>query len=99
MLEEVERRAVEMFQRQRIRDTAESTGVLIYVSLYERLIKVIGDDAVNEKLDQSALEEICGLVVDGLAKDEPTQGLSNAILRTGELLSAVLPIASEDTNE
>ena len=99
MLEEVERRAVEMFQRQRIRDTAESTGVLIYVSLYERLIKVTGDDAVNEKLDQSALEEICGLVVDGLAKDEPTQGLSNAILRTGELLSAVLPIASEDTNE
>jgi putative membrane protein len=40
MLEEVERRALETFQRERVRDTSSSTGVLIYVSLYEHLVKV-----------------------------------------------------------
>jgi putative membrane protein len=99
MLEEVERRAVETFQRQRVRDTAHGTGVLIYVSLYERLIKVIGDDAVNDKLGQSALDEICALVVAGLREDQPTDGLTRAITRAGEFLTKELPASPDDTNE
>jgi len=42
MVEEVERRALETFQRERIRDTSSGTGVLIYVSLYEHLVKSAG---------------------------------------------------------
>lgn len=99
MLEEVERRAVESFQRQRVRSTAEGTGVLIYISLYERLIKVIGDDAVNDKLGQSALDEICSLVVEGLKNDQPTDGLTRAITRAGELLTKELPANPDDSNE
>jgi putative membrane protein len=99
MLEEVERRALETFQRQRVRDTAQGTGVLIYVSLYEHLIKVIGDDAVNEKLGQAALDEICSLVVAGLKDDQPADGLKRAITRAGEFLAKELPASADDTNE
>lgn len=99
MLEEVERRAVETFQRQRVRDTAKGTGVLIYISLYERLIKVIGDDAVNDKLGQSALDEICSLVVTGLKENQPTDGLTRAITRAGEFLKNELPAHPDDANE
>jgi putative membrane protein len=99
MLEEVERRALETFQRVRIRDTASGTGVLIYVSLYERVVKVIGDDAAAATLPMEALEEICALVVDGLKQGQPAVGLAQAVKKTGELLAPNLPPTLSDTNE
>lgn len=99
MIEEVERRALETFQRVRIRDTHSGTGVLIYVSLYEHVVKVIGDDAAAANLPMEALEEICAIVVDGLKRGEATTGLAQAVKRTGELLAPNLPPTSNDANE
>ena len=56
---EVERRALETFQRHRVRTTAGGTGVLIYVSLYVRLVWVVGDEAVAQKISQADWEAIC----------------------------------------
>lgn len=99
MLEEVERRALETFQRERVRDTSGSTGVLIYVSLYEHLVKVIGDDAVTTELPEEALEDVCALVVNGLKTGQPAEGLRQAVKKTGELLAAHLPPTGESANE
>ncbi|MFT4562526.1 MAG: putative membrane protein [Gammaproteobacteria bacterium] len=99
MLEEVERRAIETFQRQRIRSTSRATGVLIYVSLYERIVKVLGDDNAAVQLPPAALEEICALVIDGLKQGNPATGLESAIRKTGELLAPHLPATPDDTNE
>ena len=99
MVEEVERRALETFQRVRIRDTDSGTGVLIYVSLYERVVKVVGDDAAAATLPMEALEEICALVVDGLKQGQPAVGLAQAVKKTGELLAPNLPPTLSDTNE
>jgi len=52
MRQEVERRALEAFHRYRIRTTRGGTGVLIYVSLYEHMVRVVGDDAVTEKISR-----------------------------------------------
>lgn len=99
MIEEVERRALETFQRQRVRDTSSGTGILIYVSLYEHVVRVIGDDSVASQLSSDALEEICALVVDGLKQGRPADGLRQAVTKTGELLAAHLPPTVDDTNE
>ena len=99
MIEEVERRALEAFQRERIRDTSVGTGLLIYVSLYEHLVKVIGDDAVAAKLSPEELEDICALVVDGLKNGRPAEGLQQAVKKTGELLAPHLPPRTGDANE
>jgi len=99
MVEEVERRALETFQRERIRDTSSGTGVLIYVSLYEHLVKVIGDDAITAKLPPEALEDICALVVNGLKAGQPAQGLRQAVTKTGELLAVHLPPSATSVNE
>lgn len=99
MIEEVERRALETFQRQRVRDTSSGTGVLIYVSLYEHVVKVIGDDSVAAHLSSDALEEICTLVVDGLKQGRPADGLRQAVKKTGELLAPHLPPAVGNSNE
>ena len=99
MIEEVERRGLETFQRQRIRDTSSGTGVLIYVSLYEHLVKVIGDDRVTANLSSDALGVICALAVGGLKQGRPGDALCQAVQKTAELLATHLPPTVGDSNE
>jgi putative membrane protein len=99
MRHEVERRALEAFQRYRIRTTRGGTGVLIYVSLYEHMVRVVGDDAVTEKISLEDWEGICRLVVDGMKADNAAQGLTLAIRQSGELLARHFPILPDDHNE
>ena len=99
MNEEVERRALETFQKRRIRSTSNGTGVLIYVSLYEHIVRVLGDDGVAEQLSSDALEEICTLVVNGLKQGQPADGLRQGVEKTGELLAQVLPPTVTNSNE
>ena len=99
MREEVERRALESFQRYRIRTTRGGTGVLIYVSLYEHMVRVVGDDAVMEKVSQEDWEDICRLVVDGMKANRAAEGLMQAIHKSGELLTRHFPIRPGDHNE
>ena len=99
MRHEVERRALEAFQRYRIRTTRGGTGVLIYVSLYEHMVRVVGDEAVTEKISREDWEGICRLVVDGMKADNAAQGLTLAIRQSGELLARHFPILPDDHNE
>ena len=96
---EVERRALETFQRHRVRATAGGTGVLIYVSLYERMVRVVGDDAVARKISQDDWESICALVVDGMKAGRAADGLEQSIRKGGELLARHFPIRPDERNE
>jgi putative membrane protein len=99
MEEEVERSAAAAFQRFRVRGTAAGTGILIYVSLYEHMVRVVGDDAVNARVTQADWDAVCGLAVDGLRAGRGAQGLASAIRKAGELLSRHFPLQADDRNE
>ena len=73
MNEEVERGAAEAFHRFRVRTTNEGTGVLIYVSLFEHRVRVIGDDAISRKLGQSDWKEIRDLITNGMRSGRPAE--------------------------
>lgn len=99
MREEVERRALEQFQQRRVRGTAGGTGVLIYVSLYERLVRVVGDDAIAARIAQPDWDGISQAVVDGMKNGRPADGLIEAIRRAGERLAQHFPIQPGDQDE
>jgi len=99
MTEEVERRARETFQRLRIRDTRNATGILIYVSLYEHMVHVVGDDTISAKLSQDDWEELTGIIIAGFKDGQPAEGIRNGILRGGELLARHFSIEPGDRNE
>jgi len=99
MAEEVERRAAEVFQRFRVRGTRGATGILLYVSLYERMARVLGDDAISQKLDQTAWDEILSLVAGGLQRGAPADGFCAGIGKCGELLAQHFPVQPGDKNE
>jgi putative membrane protein len=99
MQEEVERRATETFQRLRIRATSGSTGVLIYVSLFEHMVHVVGDDAVNEKITTQDWQSVADLIVAGMKQKRSENGLAVAILKCGDLLRKHFPLTESAENQ
>ncbi len=99
MREEVERRARETFQRLRIRGTRNATGILIYVSLHERMVHVVGDDAINAKLSRDDWEALSEIIISGFKDGQPMEGMRNGIRRCGEILARHFPIEPGDRNE
>ena len=99
MREEVGRKALEAFHQFRIRGTQGATGVLIYVSLYEHNVRVLGDEAITEKLKQQDWDDVCNLVVDGMKSKQPAEKLVEAIEICGQLLAEHFPIEEDDQNE
>lgn len=99
MREEVERRARETFQRLKIRGTQNATGILIYVSLYEQMVHVVGDDTINTKLTESEWKGLCDIIIAGFKNGKPEEGMRNGILCCGELLARHFPVKPDDKNE
>jgi len=99
MREEVEKAAAEAFQKFRLRRTRDATGVLIYISLYERMVRVMGDDAISQKLDQNNWNDVCQTVLKGFTEKRVAEGLQEAILKCGNLLEKHFPIQPGDVDE
>lgn len=94
MEEEVERGARAAFQRFRLRGAA-GAGVLVYVSLLERRVRVLGDDDVAGRIGAEQWEEACGLLLEALRGGRPADGIVAATGRLGELLSEPYPLSTE----
>jgi putative membrane protein len=99
MRDEVEQRARSIFFDNRIHRTAGATGLLIYVSLFERMAAVIADDAVTEKLGRTAISDLCAELTGNLRKGQIAPAICRALQSAAERLGAVLPRAAEDVNE
>lgn len=99
ILEEVSARAREVFFDKRIHHTHGATGMLIYVSLFERTAVVLGDQQVLEKLGQTSLDRLCQQLTEGLRQGDATSAICSVIAEAGKQLSGPLPRAEDDVNE
>ena len=99
MEEEVLARARQVFYDQRVHHTQGGSGVLVYVSLYERSAALIGDQAVLDKLGKPALEELQADLTAGLRSSRAAEAMTKAIKTIGNRLATVLPSDSNRTNQ
>jgi putative membrane protein len=99
MREEVEQRAWQVFARFRIGGTQHGTGILIYISLFERMVCVLGDEPIAQKLDQKSWDEIKEMILSGIRQKKAGDSLCRAITRCGELLKQHFPIQPGDVDE
>jgi len=95
----VEDRAIREFNAMGIADTRDDTGVLIMISLAERMVNVKADEAINEKVDPETWQEIVNLILRGIRAETPGRGICNAVRQVGNLLSEHFPIKPDDVNE
>ena len=88
--EHVHARAVEQFSH-RLHQTSGRTGVLIFASLAERRVEVIGDEDIHTKVGDAAWD---GAVAAALAKiktGDVASGLIEAVRLCGDALAAHFP--------
>lgn len=79
-------RALEAFIEQEVFQTRDRSGVLIFMSMMEHRVHVIGDSGINAAVNPEDWKEVVSLVVHGMKSGKPADGLVHAIERVGELL-------------
>ena len=98
--ETVHRRAAVAFIDEEVFDTRDRTGILLFVSLFEHRIEVVGDAGINAKVDPEEWVEVVALVRNGIVRGALAEGLVAAIGRCGDLLHrSGVAIRPDDTDE
>ena len=95
----VEKRAVREFFRMGIDKTRGKTGVLIMISLDERIVNVKADQGINEKVAQGTWEETVEMIVEAIKSGKPEEGICKALKQVANLLAEHFPIKEDDKNE
>ncbi len=86
MAHHVSRRAAEAFIAEEVFRTRERTGILLFVSLLERTVLVVGDAGINARVQKADWDGIVAMVVQGLKAGTPAEGMIRAIGACGALL-------------
>ncbi len=94
------RRAVQAFLEKEVFLTRERTGILLFVSLLEHRIEVIGDAGINAKVEADDWAKVVATIQKNIKMGKLADGLVEGITECGFLLEkAGVAIRSDDTNE
>jgi len=97
--ERVRQRALEAFHEKGLYKTRGNTGVLFFLSLYERKVWVLADKGIYEKIHQDTIEYFAKAVSQGMKEGRGCEALCEEIREAGELLSKHFPLEPGDTDE
>ncbi|HET8729574.1 MAG TPA: TPM domain-containing protein [Moraxellaceae bacterium] len=95
----VRERAIEVFGMSRVWDTAENTGLLIYVLLCEQKIEILADRGLHGAAGQDAWDGICARLSAAYREGHYREGTLQALERVHELLSRHFPAGVDNPNE
>lgn len=99
MRDEVHEGAVTSFFLNGLHRTRDMTGIIIYVSVYERMVEILADKGINDKVDPKVWDEVVQDVTQAIRKGEPADGICRAVTRCGELITENFPIKPDDVDE
>jgi len=97
--EVVDEQAFQEFYRLGLHRTERSTGVLLFVSLLEHRVVVLGDEGIDAEVDPELWVEATRAVLDGVASNDLRAGLVRAIELCGEVLAEAFPSPDGGRNE
>jgi putative membrane protein len=98
--ETVHAAAMRAFVEEEVFSTRDRTGILLYVSLHEHRIEVLGDTGINTKVEPDEWVDVVRRIRTGIRNENLTAGLVDAIEMCGMLLQRRgIEIKPDDTNE
>ena len=96
----VGRRAAVAFLDEELFKTRERTGILIFLSLFERRVVVLGDRGINRRVAPEEWERVVEGLVTGIREGRAGAALVAAIGECGELLARRgVEISADDVDE
>lgn len=95
----VQEAAAAAFFSEALHDTREANGILLYISVFEHRVWVLGDRGINDRIDPQTWQEIVDLVSRGIKQDMACSAICKGIERIGTILEKHFPIRADDKNE
>ena len=80
------RRAAGAFLEQEVFQTRHRTGILLFVSLFERRVVLLADSGIHQKVEKGSWDAITGRLAMGIRSGRPGPAMIEAIRACGELL-------------
>ena len=96
--EAVRERAVYSFFQKGVHKTEEETGILIFISLLERKVWILGDRGIHGKIASDLWRSLAGELVDGIKGDRPLDALCTVIEKCGVELARHFPKGDDGRN-
>jgi uncharacterized membrane protein len=93
------RKAIRVFKRLKMYETAERNAVLIYVSIKNHKLAIVGDVGIDEKVPEGFWEDEKNLMIAHFKEGNYTSGLEEGIRLVGEQLKLYFPAIEGDKNE
>lgn len=95
----VTHRAFRYFTESGVYDTAEHSGILIFVSYMERQVRIIADSGISKKISQDLWNLLADELSENLKNGKTTEAFTTAIEKCGALLEEYFPPHEENPNE
>ena len=95
----VRRRAIQYFKVGAERRTAARVGILLYLSLDERMAEIVADEAIHARVAPERWGEAMAAMLDRVRADDPAGGMCGAIERIGAIVGEYFPKTEDDVNE
>lgn len=92
-------RAIKVFNRLEMYDTAARNGVVIYLAYESRVCAIVGDVAINEVIPEGFWDGILANMKAAFAAGSFTEGIVATVEAVGNALSEFFPYQSDDVNE
>ncbi len=95
----VHKQGIDQFLAHGIKDTMDKTGVLIYVSLSEKIVEVFADEGIYKKVDKQVWHNAVGKILLHTKQGDLKTGLIEGINEVGGVLKEHFPPRPDDVNE
>ena len=92
-------RAIDIFSRLRIWDTAHNNGVLIYLLLADRKVEIIADRGIDAKVGAAGWQKICTAMETDFKAGNFAGGVIKGIAAVSQQLAAHFPKHGAGPNE
>jgi putative membrane protein len=99
MQNEVRFRAMAEFYQQGLYKTGEENGILIMLSIFERMVVVLGDKGVHAKVPADYWDKMKDKIIEGIKQNKTGSTIVDVVKSSAGELSAHFPIKPGDINE
>ncbi len=80
------KRAENAFLEEEVFNTRHRTGIMIFISFFEREVMVMADRGISKVVEQKEWDKMVRNIIDKIRIGKVTDGIEAAILRCGEIL-------------
>jgi putative membrane protein len=97
--EEVEEAAITSFFNRGLYRTRDGTGILIFISVFERKVWVLADAGIDAKVANDHWDSVVAGITAGIRKNQAAAAICRAVDTIGLTLAEHFPVAPDDIDE